>query len=240
MTTRNSWDQCGRNGYYIGPALKHYWCLEVINTLMKAVCISDTVDFLHAYLMQTSLTPAQQIVHAVPLLTFVIKDVLATMCKFQLEAIKGIKRIFDTWRPTTSVALPPTIKPSQPEITLPATPNQQPALLSPTRQFSPLPDTISQFQWCTTIGRGVHQFQGCTAAGVWAPNVQGWKRGNHHQGCTQGDNVKGSVSYSPTTHYKTDVRPSSLSYRTRACSCGILHTVKNVVPASSGGDMHCK
>ena len=72
VNTRKSWDQRGREGFYIVPALQHYRCLAVFDSKTKHVSISDTVDFLHTYLQQPTLTPEDCIVHAVHLLTCAI------------------------------------------------------------------------------------------------------------------------------------------------------------------------
>ena len=42
---RNSWDQHGRDGWYIGPALEHYRCVRVYIPTTRAEVDSDTVQF---------------------------------------------------------------------------------------------------------------------------------------------------------------------------------------------------
>ena len=70
VNTRKSWEQRGREGFYIGPSLQHYRCLTVFDSKTKHVSISDTVDFLHTYLWQPTLTSEYRIVHAVTMFTF--------------------------------------------------------------------------------------------------------------------------------------------------------------------------
>ena len=75
VNTRKSWYQRGREGFYIGPDLQHYRCLTVFVSKTKHVRISDTVEFLHTYLQQPTITPEYHIVHAVHLLTCAIQNV---------------------------------------------------------------------------------------------------------------------------------------------------------------------
>ena len=91
---------------------------------MKTVCISDTVDFLHEYITQPSLTPADRIFHAVRLLMCALKDVPSITCDSQLAAIEELKCIFETWRPSTPPKPPTPNSPISPVPTPPAAPAQ--------------------------------------------------------------------------------------------------------------------
>ena len=88
VNTRKSWDQRGREGFYIGPALQYYRCLTVFNSKTKHVSIYNTVEFLHTYLQQPTLTPEDRIVHAVHLLTCAIQDVKSKNTASQIAAIQ--------------------------------------------------------------------------------------------------------------------------------------------------------
>ena len=49
-TTSNkqkSWDQRGREGFSVGPALHHYRCIQAIDTNTKSLLIIDTAEYLH-------------------------------------------------------------------------------------------------------------------------------------------------------------------------------------------------
>ena len=50
VTKKKSWYQCVRDGYYIGPAPKHYLCFNLIDKQTKYIVVADTVYFLHSYL----------------------------------------------------------------------------------------------------------------------------------------------------------------------------------------------
>ena len=100
FNTRKAWDQIGREGFYIGPALQHYRCVTVFDSKTKHVSISDTVVFLYTYLQKSTLTPEYLIVHDVHLLTCLIQDVKSNNTASQLASIQDLKRIFNTWRVT--------------------------------------------------------------------------------------------------------------------------------------------
>ena len=44
-TQRASWDYHGDDGFYIGPALEHYRCVQCLMTNSRRIRISDTVQF---------------------------------------------------------------------------------------------------------------------------------------------------------------------------------------------------
>jgi hypothetical protein len=46
--TCQSWDYRAKHGFYIGPALDHYKCYELVKSETKQKVISDTVKFRHA------------------------------------------------------------------------------------------------------------------------------------------------------------------------------------------------
>ena len=100
VNTRKSWDQRGKEGFYIGPALQYYRCLTVFDGKRKHVRISDTVDFLHTYLQQPTLTPENCIIHSVHILTCAIQNVKSKNTSSQLAAIQELKSIFNTWLAT--------------------------------------------------------------------------------------------------------------------------------------------
>jgi hypothetical protein len=49
-STRCSWDYRAKQGFYVGPALNHYRCYELVKLETKQKVISNTVQFRHAYL----------------------------------------------------------------------------------------------------------------------------------------------------------------------------------------------
>ena len=53
---QKSWDQRGRDGFNKGLDLEHYRYLSVIDTKTNFLIISDTVEFMHSYIMQPTPT----------------------------------------------------------------------------------------------------------------------------------------------------------------------------------------
>ena len=47
-----SWDFRGHKGFNVCNALNHYRCFHVMDGVTKALCYSDTIEFLHNYLTQ--------------------------------------------------------------------------------------------------------------------------------------------------------------------------------------------
>ena len=101
--TRKYWDQRGREGFSVGPALQHYRCIQAIYRKTKALIITDTAKYLHRYLTQPHITAEDRKMHAIKFLTSALKDVPASICNSQLAAIDAVRAIF----------LNGTIKPSQ-------------------------------------------------------------------------------------------------------------------------------
>ena len=91
--TRESWDQRGREGFSIGPALQHYRCTQAIDG-KKAVIITDTAEYLYRYLTQPQITAEDRITHAIQFFTAALKDVPASICNSQLAAIDAVRTIF--------------------------------------------------------------------------------------------------------------------------------------------------
>ena len=71
---RKTWDFCGRSGFNIGPALKHYRCFHVVDGATKAILFSDTIEFLHKYLPTPTVREGEHIVHPPNILSCAIKD----------------------------------------------------------------------------------------------------------------------------------------------------------------------
>ena len=103
-----SWDQRGREGFSIGPALQHYRCIQAIDVKTKALIITDTSEYLHRYLTQPQITAEDRMTHAIQFLTAAQKDVPASICNSQLAAIDAVRTIFSNG----------TIIKSEPKITI--------------------------------------------------------------------------------------------------------------------------
>ena len=69
-TTSNnwkSWDQRGREGFIVGPALHHYRCIQAIDRKIKALLIIDTAEYLNEYLAQLSVVLEDRMTQAIHL-----------------------------------------------------------------------------------------------------------------------------------------------------------------------------
>jgi hypothetical protein len=110
---RKSWDFRGRGGFNVGPALSHYRCFHVVDGQTKALRYSDTVEFLHDYLTQPTVTEGDRIVHALNFLSCAVKDAPATFHHEQLTAISKLRDLFNHWVPRPA-APPPEPSPSPP------------------------------------------------------------------------------------------------------------------------------
>ena len=92
--TRKYWDQIGREGFSIGPALHHYRCIQAIYGKTKALIITDTAEYLHRYLTQPHITAEERMTHDIQFLTAALKDGPARICNSQLAAIDAVRTIF--------------------------------------------------------------------------------------------------------------------------------------------------
>ena len=79
-TKRKPWDQRGRDGYHVGPALKNYRCFTLINKKTKSIVVSETVELLHSYLLQPHLTTEDIIFHALNIITCAINQAPPARC----------------------------------------------------------------------------------------------------------------------------------------------------------------
>ena len=96
--SRRSWDFRGVEGWSIGPAMVHYRCTKACKATTKAIVISDTVEYIHDYLTQPTLTPEDRITHGLNLLSCALKEAPAASCNAQLDAIKNIQELFGQWK----------------------------------------------------------------------------------------------------------------------------------------------
>ena len=116
---RKSWDQRGREGYILGPAIHHYRCWTLLDASTKAVIISDTAEFLHSYITQPTVTPAGRITHAMHILTGSLADAPTIHSAHQLRALKHLRTALENWRtcyrpqqPTVPTEVPPINPPA--------------------------------------------------------------------------------------------------------------------------------
>ena len=93
---QKSWDFRGRKGFNVDPALNHYRCFHVVDEVIKVLRYSDTVEFLHNYLIQPTVTNGDRIVYALNFLSCAVKDAPATIHHEQLTAISKLRNLFTT------------------------------------------------------------------------------------------------------------------------------------------------
>ena len=91
---RKYWDQNGREGFSVGPALQHYQCIQAIDSKTKALIITDTAEYLHKYLTQPHITAGDIMKHAILFLTAALKDAPTSICDSQLASIEAVREIF--------------------------------------------------------------------------------------------------------------------------------------------------
>ena len=85
---RKSWDQRGREGFSVGPALQLYRRIQAIDSKTKALIITYTAVYLHKYLTQPHITAEDRMAHAIQFLTAALKDVPASVCDSQIGSIR--------------------------------------------------------------------------------------------------------------------------------------------------------
>ena len=79
-TLQRSWDYCCRKGFYIGPALKHYRCYQVLSKDTRAITISDAVNFRHHNLPGPALSTADKLLGALQHLNTNLANTSVTTC----------------------------------------------------------------------------------------------------------------------------------------------------------------
>ena len=96
-TTKNkqkSWDHRGREGFSVGQALEHYRCIQAIDSKTNTLIVTDTAEYLHAYLTHPQVAAEDRLNHAIHLLSAVIKDLPSSICDSQLAEIEAVRTIF--------------------------------------------------------------------------------------------------------------------------------------------------
>ena len=82
----------------------------MVNDVTKHLFSSGTVEFLHGYLTQPTVSPANRIVHALNFLPCTIKDVSSSIHHEQLLGISSLRDISSNLIPSTTLS-PPTLDP---------------------------------------------------------------------------------------------------------------------------------
>ena len=105
------------------------------------VSITDTIKFHHQYLTQPGLTPTDRLIHAIHTLTVAIHYTPEVNSEQQLLAIYHMRRLFHTWRDTSTTTSP---NPKDiPTLTLSAVtrPPKEPPVEKPSTHPQKFPET---------------------------------------------------------------------------------------------------
>ena len=123
---RKPWYQRGHEGFSVGKALHHFYCIQEIESKTKSLIFTDTAEYLHAYLTHPQVTAEYRMTHAIHFFSLALKDAPTSICDSKLAAIEAVWTIFASWR--TVESLPP----ESPKL-LP-----HPTLVAPLKSSAPL------------------------------------------------------------------------------------------------------
>jgi hypothetical protein len=96
--TRRSWDYRAKQGFYVGPALDHYRCYELVKSETKQKVISDTVQFRHAYLQIPAVSAEYKILNGLQGMVGAMQNAPPPTSSSQLVALKVLIVLFKKWR----------------------------------------------------------------------------------------------------------------------------------------------
>ena len=129
---RRSWDFRAKEGFYIGPALKHYRCYRVLAKESNALMISDAVKFRPHNVPSPHVEPTDKILAALNAINGTLARGPAPPSDDQLQAITTLRTILQQYMATVDTTAPtPAATPGVPVHALPGVqrpvPVQQPA-----------------------------------------------------------------------------------------------------------------
>ena len=107
-TLQKSWDYRCREGFYVGPALKHYRCYQVLGKDTRALAISDAVHFRHHKLPGPAPTTADKLLCALQRLNATLAGKIDTTCQDLLAAIEALRTLLHST--TVPISDAPTVK----------------------------------------------------------------------------------------------------------------------------------
>ena len=90
---RKSWDHRGREGFSVGPALQHYRCIQEIDSKTNALIVTDTAEYLHAYLTHPKVTAEDRLNHVIHFFSEALKDLPSSICDSQLAAVEAVRTV---------------------------------------------------------------------------------------------------------------------------------------------------
>jgi hypothetical protein len=89
-STRRSWDYRAKHGFYVGPALDHYRCYELVKSDTKQKVISDTVQFRHAYLQIPAVSAEDKILNGLQVMVGSMQHAPPPTSSSQIVAIDAL------------------------------------------------------------------------------------------------------------------------------------------------------
>jgi len=113
---RKSWDPHGVDGWYVGPAMKHYRCFRCYIPTTNSERIAETVDFFPKHVKLPSTSSRDAATKAAKDLIYAIKNPTPSSPTLQLgdETIRALERLaeifFKNLKPTTAIV------PAQPRV----------------------------------------------------------------------------------------------------------------------------
>ena len=99
---RQSWDFRGRDGWSVGASMTHYRCQSVIPKLTRSMVISDTTEFRHHHITQTSVTPEDRVLHGLQQLTADLQGAPYSISGDQIRALQSLKDTLTNWAVDTT------------------------------------------------------------------------------------------------------------------------------------------
>jgi hypothetical protein len=97
-STHRSWDYRAKQGFYVGPALNHYRCYELVKSDTKQNIISDTVRFRHAYLQIPAVSAEDKILNGLQVMVGSMQNAPPPTSSSQIVAIDALRALFEKWR----------------------------------------------------------------------------------------------------------------------------------------------
>jgi hypothetical protein len=96
--TRWSWDYRAKQGFYVGPALDHYRCYELVKSETKQKVTSDTVQFQHAYLQIPAVSAEDKILNGLQVMVRAMQNTPPPTSSSHLVAIEVLRALLEKWR----------------------------------------------------------------------------------------------------------------------------------------------
>jgi hypothetical protein len=150
--TCQSWDYRAKQGFYVGPALDHYRCYELVKSETKQKIISNMVKFRHAYLQIPVVLVDDKIINGLQVIAGALWNAPPLSSSNQLDAIEMLHRLFEKLILLAPPALQTDSCPVRaPHVSQAPMPSRVPQLqISPTTHFMPWKKMMTRTHRATT------------------------------------------------------------------------------------------